>query len=147
LPSAPPATYTPPEDLAHSDVQLVLLVEDDPQTRSLVEQYLLALGYRVVLAENGHTALTQAHALLPALVLMDIQMPGMDGLTAISRLRAEHAFASLPIIALSARAMSGDRELCLAAGATEYLSKPVRLRELGAQIAALLRAAMGRKSA
>ncbi len=147
LPSAPPATHTPQGDLAHSDGQLVLLVEDDPQTRSLIEQYLLALGYRVALAENGHTALTQAHALLPALVLMDIQMPGMDGLTAISRLRAAHAFASLPIIALSARAMSGDRELCLAAGATEYLSKPVRLRELGERVAAQLRAAMGRKSA
>jgi len=147
LPSAPPVTYAPQGDLAHSDGELVLLVEDDPQTQSMVEAYLHTLGYRVALAENGHTALTQAHALLPALVLMDIQMPGMDGLTAISRLRAEHAFASLPIIALSARAMSGDRELCLAAGATEYLSKPVRLRELGAQIAALLRAAMGRKSA
>ena len=147
LPSAPPATYTPQGDLAQSDGELVLLVEDDPQTQSMVEAYLHTLGYRVALAENGHTALTQAHALLPALVLMDIQMPGMDGLTAISRLRAEHAFASLPIIALSARAMSGDRELCLAAGATEYLSKPVRLRELGEHVAALLRAAMGRKSA
>jgi len=147
LPSAPPVTYAPQGDLAHSDGELVLLVEDDPQTQSMVEAYLHTLGYRVALADSGHTALTQAHALLPVLVLMDIQMPGMDGLTAIRNLRAEHAFADLPIIALSARAMPGDRELCLAAGANEYLSKPVRLRELGEHVAALLRAAMGRKSA
>jgi CheY-like chemotaxis protein len=74
----------------------------------------------------------------PALILMDVQMPMMDGLTAIRELRADSAFKDVPIIALTALAMSGDRERCLAAGATDYMSKPVKLKELAELVEKLL---------
>jgi CheY-like chemotaxis protein len=74
----------------------------------------------------------------PDVVVMDIQMPGIDGLTAIRLLRGEAASATLPIIALTALAMSGDRDRCLAAGANAYLAKPVSLRDLMETISALL---------
>jgi CheY-like chemotaxis protein len=76
----------------------------------------------------------------PDMILMDIQMPGMNGLDAIAHLRGKAEFAAIPIIALTALAMPGDRERCLRAGATEYMSKPVRLKSLKQMIEALLHA-------
>ena len=89
-------------------------------------------------ALNGLIAVQLARELRPALILMDIQMPMMDGLTATRELRADAAFKEVPIIALTALAMSGDRERCLAAGATDYMSKPVELKELAALMEKLL---------
>ena len=109
---------------------LILLAEDNENNISILTDFLQVQGYRLVVARNGQEALERAHEERPAVVLMDIQMPGMDGLEATRRLRAEPALADLPIIAVTALAMPGDRERCLAAGVNEYLSKPVNLTEL-----------------
>ncbi len=87
---------------------------------------------------NGLVAVKLAHELRPALILMDIQMPVMDGLTAIRKIRADAALKDIPIVALTALTMPGDCERCLAAGATEYLSKPVSMTVLAALVQRLL---------
>jgi CheY-like chemotaxis protein len=113
---------------------VVLLAEDNPMNRETIVTYLTAKGFCVVTAENGELAVQQAKSANPAVILMDIQMPGMDGLEATGILKSRPETARTPIIALTALAMSGDRERCLAAGADDYLAKPVNLRELVATI-------------
>jgi len=117
-----------PSPTLHSS--LILLVEDNPASASTIVNYLEAKGYRLILANNGDTAIALAQSERPDLILMDIQMPGMDGLEAIKQMRLKTNLVSIPIIALTALAMPGDRDRCLEAGANEYLSKPVRLKEL-----------------
>ena len=90
----------------------------------------MAHSYRVIIARNGEEAIAQTNQCHPDLILMDIQMPDMDGLEATSRIRAQDEFTDIPIIALTALAMPGDRERCIQAGATEYLSKPVSMKQL-----------------
>jgi PAS domain S-box-containing protein len=124
----PPATPAP----------VILLAEDEENNIYTLSTYLEAKGYQVIVARNGAEALSRVHDARPDLILMDIQMPGMDGLEAIRRIRADTALGQAPIIALTALAMSGDRERCLAAGANDYLSKPVSLKELVAAIEAHL---------
>ena len=92
--------------------------------------YLEAKGYNMQYAYNGQVAVALVRQLQPNLILMDIQMPVMDGLTAIKKISTDISLKDIPIIALTALAMPGDRERCLAAGATEYISKPVKLKEL-----------------
>lgn len=92
--------------------------------------YLSAKGYHLVLATNGQEAVALCQAQHPNLILMDIQMPVMDGMEAIRQIRRDPALANIPIIALTALAMAGDREKYLAAGANEYLSKPFKLKQL-----------------
>jgi CheY-like chemotaxis protein len=94
----------------------------------------------VVLASSGIDAVQLVLSDHPDIILMDIQMPGMDGLEAIRRLRAMPDYAATPIIALTAIAMRGDRERCLAAGATAYMTKPVSLKGLVGLIAQLIHA-------
>jgi PAS domain S-box-containing protein len=113
---------------------LILLAEDDEATIMIVQDYLDNKGYRVQVARNGHEALTQAHTMQPDLILMDVQMPGLDGMEVTRRLRAHAALAQTPVIALTALAMPGDCERCLAAGASGYLSKPMRLAHLAQTI-------------
>ena len=108
----------------------VLLAEDNQPNILTIGEYLESHAYEVVVAHNGLEAIAKAEEINPDIILMDIQMPAMNGLEAIAHLRAEDRFASTPIIALTALAMPGDRERCLQAGATEYLSKPVSLRML-----------------
>jgi CheY-like chemotaxis protein len=103
-----------------------------------IKSYLTAKGYRSIVANDGQVAidLTQQHH--PDLILMDIQMPGMDGLEAIAKIRQQAQLVSIPIIALTALAMDGDREKCLKAGANDYLTKPVKLKQLHTTIQQLL---------
>lgn len=112
------------------DRPVVLLVEDTKEVTMMIVDYLEMAGYQVLAASDGLNGIEQAKDKHPALILMDIQLPGMDGLEATRRLRADPDFRTVPIIALTALAMRGDRERCLAAGATDYLSKPVSLKKL-----------------
>ncbi|MBL8076741.1 MAG: response regulator [Anaerolineales bacterium] len=105
----------------------------------MVKDYLENHGYRILVAHHGGEVLEKVSGFSPDLILMDIQMPKMDGLEATRRLRAQPEFASVPIIALTAFAMPGDRERCLEAGANEYMSKPVILRKLLELISDLLK--------
>jgi CheY-like chemotaxis protein len=108
----------------------VLLVEDDEPNVDAMSAYLFTGGYRVVVARDGAEAIERAREERPDVILMDIRMPGMDGLEAIRRIRGDAALGTVPIITLTALAMPGDRERCLAAGADGYISKPVSLKEL-----------------
>jgi CheY-like chemotaxis protein/nitrogen-specific signal transduction histidine kinase len=113
---------------------VILLAEDNEVNITTLADYLLVKGYQVVVARNGAEAIERAMERHPDLILMDIQMPGMDGLEAICRIRANPTLEMIPIIALTALAMPGDRERCLAAGADDYLSKPVSMKGLVATI-------------
>jgi PAS domain S-box-containing protein len=127
-----------PEQVAPNSRGVLLLAEDSPTNILAMGDYLEFKGYTLVVASNGMDALVKAEENDPDLILMDIQMPLMDGLEATRRLRADPRFASTPIIALTALAMTGDREKCIQAGANDYLSKPVRLKELAEKIEQLL---------
>jgi CheY-like chemotaxis protein len=109
---------------------IVLLAEDNRANILTIGEYLESHGYKVVIAHDGLEAIEKAEETNPDIILMDIQMPVMDGLEAMRRLRADPRFKSTPIIALTALAMPSDRERCLGAGATEYMSKPVGLKQL-----------------
>ncbi len=118
-------------NFAHTkDSPVILMAEDNLANIQTIGGYLEAKGYNLHYAYNGQVAVTLARQLQPNLILMDIQMPVMDGLTAIRKISADIAMKDIPIIALTALAMPGDRERCMAAGATEYISKPVKLKEL-----------------
>ncbi|HNB37072.1 MAG TPA: GAF domain-containing protein [Anaerolineales bacterium] len=123
-----------------SNQNLILLAEDNMLNVLTLSDYLESKGYEIRVAHDGMEALELAKTILPDLILMDMQMPGMDGLEATRRLRADPRFATVPIIALTALAMPGDRERCLEAGASEYLSKPVKLKQLAALMQDLLHA-------
>ena len=125
-----------PSPTLHSS--LILLVEDNPASASTIVNYLEAKGYRLIQANNGDTAIALAQSERPDLILMDIQMPGMDGLEAIQQIRLDPNLVNVPIIALTALAMEGDRDRCLEAGVNEYLSKPVKLKQLFLLIQQLL---------
>ena len=109
---------------------LILLAEDNEANAMTFISYLEAKGYRVIHALDGAAAIALVQQESPDLVLMDIQMPVMDGFTAIESIRTDLGLTDLPIIALTALAMDGDEEKCLAIGANRYLSKPVKLKEL-----------------
>jgi CheY-like chemotaxis protein len=130
FPQAPSA----PSIAARATSPVVLLAEDNEANIVMISDYLGTHGYQVVVARSGTEAITRAREARPAIVLMDIQMPGMDGLEATRRIRTIEDLARVPIIALTALAMPGDRERCLAAGANDYLSKPVNLRGLATLI-------------
>ncbi|MEG3898062.1 MULTISPECIES: PAS domain S-box protein [unclassified Microcoleus] len=117
---------------------LILLAEDNEANISTVSSYLRAKGYRILLAKNGEEAIALAKSENPNLILMDIQMPGMDGLEAMQQIRLDPNLVDVPIVALTALAMTGDRDRCLAAGANDYLTKPVKLKQLAATIQQLL---------
>jgi PAS domain S-box-containing protein len=116
------------------DRPIILLVEDTKDATIMVTDYLQMNGYQVLSARDALTGIDLAKRSRPDVVLMDIHLPGMDGLEATRRLRADPEFRTLPIIALTALAMPGDRERCLAAGATDYVTKPVSLKKLAALI-------------
>ncbi len=108
----------------------ILVVEDNERNMKLVRELLEATGYRVIEAATGSQALDLARERRPDLVLMDIRLPDTDGVEALSRLRADDRTASIPVLAVTAQAMQGDRERCLAAGFDGYLSKPIDVGQL-----------------
>jgi two-component system cell cycle response regulator DivK len=108
----------------------VLVVEDNDKNMKLFRDVLVASGYRTLEATTGGQAVKLAAEHAPDLVLMDIELPDIDGVETLSRLRADERTASIPVLALTAQAMHGDRERCLAAGFDDYISKPVNVIEL-----------------
>jgi CheY-like chemotaxis protein len=126
-----------PADWARSP--LILLAEDNAANVEMIASYLESQCYRLILAGDGQAAIDLTKAQRPDLILMDIQMPDVDGLEAIRQIREQRELAHIPIIALTALAMSGDQEKCLQVGATEYLPKPVKLKQLASVIQQLLK--------
>ncbi len=114
--------------------ELILVVEDNGKNMKLFRDVLLAKGYRTLEATSGEEAVALAVEHSPDLVLMDIQLPDIDGVAALGRLRADGRTASLPVLALTAQAMEGDRERFLAAGFDGYVSKPVNIAEFVATV-------------
>jgi signal transduction histidine kinase/CheY-like chemotaxis protein len=117
---------------------LILIAEDNELNIDTICSYLNAKGYRTIWTDNGTEAIALAKSEHPDLILMDIQMPGIDGFEAMRQIRTDPDLVNLPIIALTALAMSGDRDRCLAAGANDYLSKPIKLKQLVTNIHQLL---------
>lgn len=140
LSSATSMLYSNTLDLPRPGSDRILLAEDNPVNARVVRDAFQAVGYHVDWAVDGRQAVELASKQNPHLILMDIQMPGMDGFEAIRRIRTERSMANVPIVALTALAMPGDRERCLAAGANEYLAKPVSLKVLLRMVSRLLMA-------
>jgi CheY-like chemotaxis protein len=115
----------------------ILLVEDNPENRDMLSRRLQRRGHTVTFAEDGAEAVSRTHAELPDIVLMDLSLPVMDGWEATRRLKADPATRAIPIIALTAHAMAGDREGAIEAGADDYDTKPVDLERLLGKITAL----------
>jgi CheY-like chemotaxis protein len=134
----PTSTTSSSPDIISDNAPLILLAEDNEANIQTFNSYLTAINYRVIIARNGIEAIAQAKENLPDLILMDIQMPRMDGLEATKQIRLDPNLINTPIIALTALAMEGDREKCLEAGANDYLSKPVKLRQLNLLIQQVL---------
>jgi PAS domain S-box-containing protein len=116
--------------LKNRPAPLILLAEDNEDNIVSLSDYLQLHGYKVRIVRNGKEAIESIREEQPALILMDIQMPIMNGLEAIQQIRADTDFSNIPIIALTALAMPGDKERCLVAGADKYLTKPVHLKSL-----------------
>jgi len=125
---------------------LILLAEDNESNVRTVGDYLQAKGCRLIVARNGREAIARVREYQPDLILMDVQMPELDGLEATRQIRRLTGLAEIPIIALTAVAMPGDRERCLAAGANDYLSKPISMKILMAAIEAQLNRIQGTDS-
>jgi two-component system cell cycle response regulator DivK len=117
---------------------LILYVEDNPENRLLIRRILEAEGYTVAEAENAAQALAFVQKQTPHLILMDINMPDVDGYTLTAQLKTYPHLVNVPIIALTANVMRGDRERTLAAGCDGYIQKPIDVDTLPAQIAQYL---------
>jgi CheY-like chemotaxis protein len=116
----------------------VLLVEDQLDARELYAEYLSYAGFSVATAINGHEAMSLAQLLKPDLILMDIRMPGMDGLEATADLKRDPELAHIPVVAITADPSSEIGQRCLEAGCTAFLTKPVLPDEVARQITAIL---------
>jgi CheY-like chemotaxis protein len=116
----------------------ILLVEDNEMNRDMLSRRLRRRGYEVLTAVDGESALAMTRSEAPALVLMDMSLPGIDGWEATRQLKADPATQGILIIALTAHAMAGDREKSLAAGCDDFDTKPIDLDRLLGKIAALL---------
>ncbi len=116
----------------------ILLVEDNEMNRDMLSRRLLRKGFDVVMAEDGAAGVARAFSEAPAVILMDMSLPVIDGWEATRRLKADPATAHIPVIALTAHAMSEDRDKAMAAGCDEYDTKPIDLERLLGKIAGLL---------
>jgi len=110
--------------------ELILIVEDNPKNLKLVRDSLQVKGYQTLEAETGEEGVRLAHERQPALVLMDIQLPGINGVEALKRLRADPVTSSTPVIAITASVMTQDRTRIMAAGFDGFQGKPISVREL-----------------
>jgi CheY-like chemotaxis protein len=119
-------------------IPTILVVEDNPMNLELVRDVLLTAGMKVLEARTAHEGLTVASERKPSLILLDIRLPGLDGFGMLQRLKQDNATASIPVVALTAQAMVGDREQALAAGFDDYISKPIDTRTLADRVRALL---------
>jgi two-component system cell cycle response regulator DivK len=121
-----------------TDTIKILLVEDNEMNRDMLSRRLARKGFDVVMAKDGSEGIEMASAETPALILMDMSLPVVDGWEASRRLKSNELTAQIPIIALTAHAMSGDRDKALAAGCDDYDTKPVDLNRLLGKIQTLL---------
>ncbi len=112
------------------DQKTVLYIEDNYHNRRIVRKILQSQGYTLIEAEDGLSGLAMVRELKPPLVLLDIGLPGIDGLEVVARIKADDDLRTTPVIALTASAMRGDRERFLAAGCDDYMSKPIQAMEL-----------------
>jgi len=119
--------------------EIILYIEDNVDNRTLIRRILVAEGYEIVEAGNAGEALEALKSLHPDLILMDINMPEMDGYTLTSRIRTMSGFENVPIIALTANVMRGDRERSLEAGCDGYIQKPIDIDLLPQQVERYLR--------
>ena len=119
-------------------MEKVLIVDDNRASRDLIRAILKTVRCNIVEAAHGQEALDMLRQERPDLVLLDIDMPGLDGLTVVKKIREDTSLAELPVVAVTAFAMEGDREKGMAAGFTAYLTKPVRAAILRQQVQQLL---------
>lgn len=112
------------------DMAKLLLVEDNEMNRDMLSRRLIRRGFEVILAEDGEQGVAMAREAMPDLILMDMSLPVLDGWEATRRLKADDATRSIPIVALTAHAMSGDRDKALAVGCEDYDTKPIELPRL-----------------
>ncbi len=117
----------------------ILLVEDNELNRDMLSRRLVRLGYAVEMAEDGAKAIEMTQAIVPDLILLDLSLPKIDGWEVCRQIKAAASTGHIPIIALTAHAMTGDREKALEAGCDDYDTKPVELKRLLAKIADLLK--------
>lgn len=115
-----------------------VLIADDKDTGRELVRTVLEDSYEVFEASNGVEAVEQARQIVPDLIILDLHMPGLDGFGVVRELRRDARFAATPVMALTASAMMGDRELALAAGFTGYIAKPIRLSALRAEVERML---------
>jgi two-component system, cell cycle response regulator DivK len=123
----------------------VLVIEDNEKNRKLARDILVFRGYRVSEAETAEKGLELAAADPPALVVMDIQLPGMNGIEALAHLRAAEATRAIPVVAFTASVMPGDRHTIMNAGFNAFLSKPIAIKEFTDTVAAEIARAAGGK--
>jgi CheY-like chemotaxis protein len=117
---------------------LILIIEDNPLNMELFTDLLEAADFAVVQTRTAEEGLRVAGKLLPALILMDLSLPGMDGLAATRKLKADPATEHLPVVALTAHAMRGDNEIAIRAGCDGYISKPIEAHRFADQIRSYL---------
>lgn len=120
----------------------ILLIEDNPQNRYLASFLMEARGWEMVHAEDGPTGVDLAATTPPVLILLDIQLPGMDGYAVAKALRANPTLAGTPIVAVTSYAMAGDRERCLAAGCNGYIEKPIDPETFAADVEQFIQGAV-----
>ena len=120
--------------------ELILIIEDNEKNRRLCRDVLQVKGYRTIESETAEAGLDLARAQAPALILMDIQLPGMDGITAMKQLKADPQTQKIPILAITASAMTNNRTAMLAEGFDGYQTKPISLKDFLGEVERVLRA-------
>ena len=118
--------------------ELILIIEDNEKNRKLCRDVLQVKGFRTIESESAEEGLKLAHEQSPALILMDIQLPGMDGVTAMKQLKADPSTKGIPIVAITASAMTNNRTAMLAEGFDGYQTKPITLKDFLGEVARVL---------